>query len=1114
MQQLIIDHHQRKGWGTTYDADNRTDTHPATPKERAIPDLSWLGKIALTPEVAGGTPVPVSGHIGTASSAPEPRRRPIRRWTSKDAAATQRKGLRKKALRKRLIMEYPSPHRLKLRPPRDTTSNFPASLKKVQQCEATFRACDMEAQRIKLELADTLLTIQRLEAEIAENLAESKVAQTRAFQAAQTHSEAAEAAERVRRITVEGAEQHTRLRMYRQVVKGKRSPLEKGVSESNYDLVDSSSSEEIATSASTTNFDSPNSKTQSQLYRDGVWDDRDAASDEWTESLVATAAKGDTDAMLAMLKIDKKMTASGSNSSLPLSLTRIVSSPKRTRATSASPPRLRGSATISAGDIAGTRTPRGSDGGQALPRSGSLSSIGSQSSFGSGFSSLTGLDAGGCCDVDVDAPDSRGRTALYAAVYGNHFRMMRLLLKLGADPNRPSMSIGGNSPRRFLARRARSNSANKGRRSTALHAAVMRGNIRAVQLLVAHGAELSATDAFGTSVWESLVLRLPSLALCRKVPVAVRRRHDQRCNELGFRLLALMRPYITTVNTPPTTTTTSPDAPTANELSVAVPRDLVMELLLAPKPRLNSPRNNTRNGMPVGLERACFSAYIPSTATAKDRRKAEGPCTRALLWRLLLRYLPWDSSQWDSCLEKARMHYCDLSQKNDPKTKVSMDGCRASLTRTQRSAVQRVLSICATQHPELAEAVYDIQEVACVLFEVFHQEIAVTRDEFSAEYQCMTMMEVEADTYGCLQHLLSGLGPLAVSSVARRTSLQRGPRLRDLMSTFMQILNTVDKKLHSHLVSVGVNASSFCGTWLLTLCAQDVGLSSVVHCWDLFLVGFSRGGDRMVSSDLNLVLCFCVALVHSVRALLLKGDAPAVMTVLRSAPQVLDFCVKEMVSETCRIYSLCLRKGMLVYPAAKATVKKCKRSAAKPLSVVQVVGESAIISMKQPRPNTITIDRIRRELPRLTRIANWRLVFALRTHGANMQTFERCASLCGGASVLLLETCEGDKLGAYISESLVRGWSGHGESFVFSFGDGRCTTYPGTTANSRFAFLGNSGDPQGGGVGFGSDPNFAIYVDQELEYGSSGKSSTYGNPPLTDAEEFELLRMELWSIDL
>ena len=105
------------------------------------------------------------------------------------------------------------------------------------------------------------------------------------------------------------------------------------------------------------------------------------------------------------------------------------------------------SATISAGDIAGTRTPRGSDGGQALPRSGSLSSIGSQSSFGSGFSSLTGLDAGGCCDVDVDAPDSRGRTALYAAVYGNHFRMMRLLLKLGADPNRPSMSIGNNTPR-------------------------------------------------------------------------------------------------------------------------------------------------------------------------------------------------------------------------------------------------------------------------------------------------------------------------------------------------------------------------------------------------------------------------------------------------------------------------------------------------------------------------------------------------------------------------------------------------------------------------------------------------------------------------------------------
>ena len=42
----------------------------------------------------------------------------------------------------------------------------------------------------------------------------------------------------------------------------------------------------------------------------------------------------------------------------------------------------------------------------------------------------------------VDEPDSRGRTALYAAVYGNHFRMLQLLLMLGADPNRPSVAIG------------------------------------------------------------------------------------------------------------------------------------------------------------------------------------------------------------------------------------------------------------------------------------------------------------------------------------------------------------------------------------------------------------------------------------------------------------------------------------------------------------------------------------------------------------------------------------------------------------------------------------------------------------------------------------------------
>ena len=49
--------------------------------------------------------------------------------------------------------------------------------------------------------------------------------------------------------------------------------------------------------------------------------------------------------------------------------------------------------------------------------------------------------------------------------------------------------------------------------------------------------------------------------------------------------------------------------------------------------------------------------------------------------------------------------------------------------------------------------------------------------------------------------------------------------------------------------------------------AQDVALSSVVHYWDLFLVGLSRGSafklaeTSLVSKDFDLVLCFCVALV-------------------------------------------------------------------------------------------------------------------------------------------------------------------------------------------------------------------------------------------------------------
>ena len=50
------------------------------------------------------------------------------------------------------------------------------------------------------------------------------------------------------------------------------------------------------------------------------------------------------------------------------------------------------------------------------------------------------------------------------------------------------------------------------------------------------------------------------------------------------------------------------------------------------------------------------------------------------------------------------------------------------------------------------------------------------------------------------------------------------------------------------------------------------------------------------------------------------------------------------------------------------------------------------------------------------------------------------------------------------------------------------------------------------GLGFGADPDFALWVDDAFENGSSGKSATFGNERLSSSGSFGCLSIEVWKI--
>lgn len=49
-------------------------------------------------------------------------------------------------------------------------------------------------------------------------------------------------------------------------------------------------------------------------------------------------------------------------------------------------------------------------------------------------------------------------------------------------------------------------------------------------------------------------------------------------------------------------------------------------------------------------------------------------------------------------------------------------------------------------------------------------------------------------------------------------------------------------------------------------------------------------------------------------------------------------------------------------------------------------------------------------------------------------------------------------------------------------------------------------------LALGGAPHYALCLNGDLEFGSSGKSDTFGSPCLAGSEEFEIGRLELWGL--
>ena len=144
---------------------------------------------------------------------------------------------------------------------------------------------------------------------------------------------------------------------------------------------------------------------------------------------------------------------------------------------------------------------------------------------------------------------------------------------------------------------------------------------------------------------------------------------------------------------------------------------------------------------------------------------------------------------------------------------------------------------------------------------------------------------------------------------------------------------------------------------------------------------------------------------------------------------------------------------------------------------------------------------------------DWTLRYSTEQHGCSLRTMYHLLDNTGPTVILVLDS-QGARFGGFATARWSPGarYFGTGESFLFRVegaSAGRPAAahfYPWSGANSHFQLAYHDSIAMGGGGHFG------LWLDEAFEYGSSGSSETYGNPPLASDESFRVIRVEVWEL--
>ncbi|KAA1109386.1 GTPase-activating protein [Puccinia graminis f. sp. tritici] len=233
------------------------------------------------------------------------------------------------------------------------------------------------------------------------------------------------------------------------------------------------------------------------------------------------------------------------------------------------------------------------------------------------------------------------------------------------------------------------------------------------------------------------------------------------------------------------------------------------------------------------------------------------PRLRALVWMILLGYLPAPQSRRLEVLARKRREYLDAlrlafasgTQKLDQTIwhQIQIDVARTNpgvplwqFHATQRS-LERILYVWAIRHPA-SGYVQGINDLVTPFFQVFLTAYIDGEEAESFDVGRLpaeALEAIEADSFWSLSKLLEGI---------QDNYIFAQPGIQRQVARMKELCERVDARLHRHLEDEKVEFIQFAFRWINCLLMRELSTKKIIRMWDTYLLStipsFQGPGDR------------------------------------------------------------------------------------------------------------------------------------------------------------------------------------------------------------------------------------------------------------------------------